>query len=181
MKVVCLASMTVALTVVLTGCKDDKGGRGQTTQTTGNRSGYDTPISDAGQPPPGATGGISAGDGGTSGGGTVSGDGGTASANDPARREALEIFSSRCAACHGPEGEGNGPASAALNPKPRNFKDVAWQKSVTDQHIEKIIEGGGAAVGKSPLMPANPDLKGKPVIQGLREQVRSLGGSAQTK
>jgi mono/diheme cytochrome c family protein len=30
--------------------------------------------------------------------------------------KAQVIFNERCAACHGTEGKGNGPASAALNP-----------------------------------------------------------------
>jgi len=30
-------------------------------------------------------------------------------------------FNVNCATCHGPKGEGNGVAAAALKPKPRNF------------------------------------------------------------
>jgi hypothetical protein len=79
--------------------------------------------------------------------------------------------------CHGPTGKGDGPAGAALSPKPRDLGDPAWQKSVTDEHIEKIILNGGPAVGKSPLMPANPDLSSKPdVIKALRAMVRGFGG-----
>jgi mono/diheme cytochrome c family protein len=92
-----------------------------------------------------------------------------------ARAEARQIFEARCATCHGPQGAGNGPASAGLAPPPRNFQDPVWQKSVSDAHIEKIVLLGGAAVGKSALMPSNPDLAGKPeVVAGLREHVRGL-------
>jgi mono/diheme cytochrome c family protein len=81
----------------------------------------------------------------------------------------------RCVTCHGPKGEGNGPGSAALDPKPRNFTDPAWQASVTDEHIAKIVQFGGAAVGKSPAMPGNPDLMSKPeVLQALVAHVRGL-------
>jgi mono/diheme cytochrome c family protein len=90
--------------------------------------------------------------------------------------EADQIFKSRCVLCHGAGGKGDGAASAALNPKPRDFNDPAWQKSVTDEHIDKIILSGGPSVGKSPLMPGNPDLNGKPdVIHALRGIVRSFG------
>lgn len=93
-----------------------------------------------------------------------------------AMQEAQEIYKSRCTMCHGPTGKGDGPAGAALNPKPRDLGDQAWQKSVTDEHIETIIRGGGPAVGKSPMMPANPDLTSKPdVIKALRIIVRNLG------
>jgi len=93
-----------------------------------------------------------------------------------ATKEAKEIYKGRCTICHGPTGKGDGPAGAALDPKARDLGDAAWQKSVTDEHIEKIILLGGAAVGKSPLMPANPDLKDKPgVITGLRAMIRTFG------
>ncbi len=103
--------------------------------------------------------------------------GGTAAAGGDAKAEAMQIFTTRCATCHGATGKGDGAASAALNPKPRNFSDKTWQTSVTDAHIEKIIELGGPAVGKSPLMPPNPDLAGKPVVKELRAHIRSLGGN----
>ena len=101
------------------------------------------------------------------------GGGGAPAANIPP--EASALFSQRCTPCHGPSGGGDGPASASLNPRPRNFHDAAWQRSVTDEHLEKIIIGGGASVGKSPAMPANPDLQGRAaIVAGLRAKIRSL-------
>ncbi|HBZ69161.1 MAG TPA: hypothetical protein DEP35_05195 [Deltaproteobacteria bacterium] len=96
--------------------------------------------------------------------------------SDAARAEAQQIFATRCTPCHGATGGGDGPASSGLTPPPRNFHDKAWQSAVTDDHIEQIIQYGGAAVGKSPAMPSNPDLMSKPeVVAALREYVRSLG------
>ena len=77
--------------------------------------------------------------------------------------------------CHGAGGHGDGPGAAALNPKPRNYTDAAWQKSISDEAIAKIIVSRGAAVGKSPSMPANPDLASKPsVVSGFVSIVRSF-------
>ena len=90
----------------------------------------------------------------------------------PAAREA---YKTRCATCHGDLGKGDGPAGAALNPKARSFVDKAWQKSVTDDQIKTIIEKGGPAAGKSPLMPGAPDLAGKPEIDGLIGIIRDFG------
>jgi mono/diheme cytochrome c family protein len=91
------------------------------------------------------------------------------------RKEAHDLFMTRCAACHGQFGRGDGPGAAGLNPKPRNYADAAWQKVVTDEEIEKAIVYGGAAVGKSPQMVANPDLQAKPgVVAALRNKVRSF-------
>lgn len=93
-----------------------------------------------------------------------------------AREEAKEIFSSRCAACHGLQGRGDGAGAAQLNPKPTDFADPNWQKSVTDDQIEKVIVYGGAAVGKSPAMPASPDLQSDPaLVAALREMIRQMG------
>lgn len=87
-----------------------------------------------------------------------------------------KIFEERCVACHGKGGHGDGPGAASLNPKPRNYTDKKWQKSVTDAELRKVILGGGAAVGKNPLMPPNPDLKKKPeVVEGLVKIIRQFG------
>lgn len=89
--------------------------------------------------------------------------------------EAANVFSTRCSTCHGMSGKGDGAAAQALNPKPRSFEDGAWQGTITDDHIKKVIVEGGAAVGKSPLMAPNPDLKGKDdVLNGLVKIVRGM-------
>jgi mono/diheme cytochrome c family protein len=89
---------------------------------------------------------------------------------------AQEVYTTRCVTCHGPRGAGDGPASAGLTPRPRNLTDPTWQAGVTDEHIERIIVGGGAAVGMSPAMPNNPDLREKPeVVAGLRQMIRGFG------
>jgi mono/diheme cytochrome c family protein len=80
---------------------------------------------------------------------------------DPAA-EARALFRTKCVACHGDHGAGDGPGAAALDPKPRAFADATWQASVTDDQIKKTIVEGGAGVGKSVAMSANPELKDKP-------------------
>lgn len=101
--------------------------------------------------------------------------GAAAAPTEADREEAKSIFSTRCAVCHGEKGAGDGSASSGLDPKPRDFTQVGWQDSVTDEFIEKIIKYGGAAVQKSPAMPGNPDLSSKAnVVAALREHVRGL-------
>lgn len=91
-----------------------------------------------------------------------------------ASAKAKEIFATRCTPCHGPAGAGDGPASASLVPPPRNFHDATWQSSIDDAYIEKIIKFGGAAVGKSPTMPGNPDLQDPALLAELRGVVRGF-------
>jgi mono/diheme cytochrome c family protein len=89
--------------------------------------------------------------------------------------EAEAIFNTRCVVCHGAKGKGDGMAAANLTPKPRDYGDKAWQAATKDEEIAKAILEGGAAVGKSPLMPPNADLKDKPeVIKALVAKVRSF-------
>ncbi|MEI9937360.1 MAG: c-type cytochrome [Pseudomonadota bacterium] len=76
--------------------------------------------------------------------------------------DARKLFATKCIVCHGDHGAGDGPGAAALNPKPRAFGDATWQASVTDDQIKKTIVEGGAAVGKSAAMSANPELADKP-------------------
>lgn len=91
-----------------------------------------------------------------------------------AKSEAHTMFRARCQVCHGEKGTGDGPGAAALNPKPRNYTDASWQASVTDEQIKNVIMNGGAAVGKSPIMPASPDLQAKPEV--VAELVKIVRG-----
>jgi mono/diheme cytochrome c family protein len=83
----------------------------------------------------------------------------TASALDAtAADRARDLFARRCALCHGADGRGDGAASRGLTPRPRNYHDPAWQASVTDEYLARVITRGGAALGRSAAMPSNPDL-----------------------
>jgi hypothetical protein len=74
---------------------------------------------------------------------------------------APQMFGLVCGSCHGAAGAGDGPAGAALDPRPANFTDAAfWAEG--DLHpqfptrdrarIVQVIANGGASVGRSPLM-----------------------------
>lgn len=93
---------------------------------------------------------------------------------EPSQAELM--FTTLCATCHGADGTGNGPAAGSLNPKPRNYTDAAWQASVTDDQLRETILKGGAGVGKSPMMPGQPQLKDHPeVLDGLVRIIRKFG------
>ena len=93
----------------------------------------------------------------------------------PTREKARRLYQARCESCHGKSGAGDGPEAHKSNPRPRSFHVEGWQKSVTDAEIEKSIIGGGAAIGKSVVMPPNPDLAVKPeLVEAMRAYVRHL-------
>jgi mono/diheme cytochrome c family protein len=92
-----------------------------------------------------------------------------------ADRAAAEERFEFCAACHGLRGRGDGPSGRALEPRPRDWSDGTWQRSVTDDHIRKAIVDGGPGVGLSSSMPGSPDLRDRPaVVDALVEKIRSF-------
>ncbi len=64
------------------------------------------------------------------------------------------VFEANCIVCHGADGKGDGPAAAALSPHPANFTDHKRMSKVPDSLRVKVVTGGGASQGLSPLMPS---------------------------
>lgn len=85
-----------------------------------------------------------------------------------------KLFQTRCFVCHGRDGKGDGPSAIGLAEKPQDLTDANWQRTTSDDRIRSVIQGGGAAIGKSGAMPPNTDLT-QEQIQGLVAFVRSLG------
>lgn len=57
--------------------------------------------------------------------------------------EGKKIYKTNCASCHGDNGLGDGLASAALNPKPRNFTDTdGWKNGSTFYGMYKTLNEG---------------------------------------
>lgn len=85
------------------------------------------------------------------------------------------VYQKFCVVCHGAGGQGDGAASAALNPKPRNFQDAAYMNTRSDADLKKVVQLGGAAVGKSPAMPPwGSSLKEKDIADVIA-YIRLLG------
>jgi mono/diheme cytochrome c family protein len=92
-----------------------------------------------------------------------------------ARQEAVQLFTTDCAPCHGANGAGNGPRSQEFSPRPRNFQDPEWQREMTDEFLRDVVVKGGAAVGRSDQMPAYPQLAEKPeVLAALVRHMRQF-------
>jgi mono/diheme cytochrome c family protein len=61
------------------------------------------------------------------------------------------LFVHYCVTCHGDHGEGDGQNAYNLNPVPPNFKESL--KANPPSYWRQVIEGGTAALGRSPLCP----------------------------
>ncbi|MBM4168749.1 MAG: cytochrome c [Ignavibacteria bacterium] len=54
-----------------------------------------------------------------------------------------QLYSGNCASCHDENGEGNGPAGAVFNPKPRNLtSDEGWVNARTISALYKTLDEG---------------------------------------
>lgn len=87
---------------------------------------------------------------------------------------AASKFSSLCVTCHGATGKGDGPAAAALNPKPKDFTACKAMAKFSDETLFKTIKGGGQSTGLSPMMPAWNSQLTDPQIHNMVKYVRSF-------
>jgi len=62
------------------------------------------------------------------------------------------LYAANCVPCHGPRGDGDGPAAVALVPKPAKHHDGAYMNALSNEHLFRVVKEGGPSVGKSPLM-----------------------------
>lgn len=86
----------------------------------------------------------------------------------PVVASGAEIYAQRCALCHGAEGKGDGPASAGLNPKPRNHTDGSYMNAQTDEQLLTVIREGKGA------MPAWKSVMSEEEIHAVLKHVRTL-------
>ena len=85
-----------------------------------------------------------------------------------------ELYGVNCASCHGARGAADGPMAANMNPKPAAHTDGAYMNALSNEHLYKVIYGGGMAVGKSALMTAWGSVLSKEQIQDIMAFTRSL-------
>ena len=67
-----------------------------------------------------------------------------------------KVYANVCAVCHGPKGEGDGPAGMSLNPKPRNFVEGKWKVGGDSISLYKTLQTGipGSSMASCAHLPA---------------------------
>mgnify|MGYP003576177778 CR=1 FL=1 len=83
-------------------------------------------------------------------------------------------YDASCVGCHGKTGKGDGPAAAALNPKPQDHTDGKMMNALSDKYLFDIIKDGGAAVKKAAIMPASGKKLNDQEIWDIVAYIRSL-------
>jgi len=69
--------------------------------------------------------------------------------DQPRYERGARLFAKYCVLCHGEKGHGDGQAALLYQPRPANLTVSPYP----DSYREKIIRGGGTAVGRSASMP----------------------------
>lgn len=64
------------------------------------------------------------------------------------------VYETRCAPCHGSDGGGDGPAAAAITPRPRNFRDPAFWTGRTPQQLKLVVAEGRPGTLMAPFKDA---------------------------
>jgi len=83
-------------------------------------------------------------------------------------------FNTYCAACHGARGDGDGPLSALLDPKPARLSDAQTVGQLSDEQLFLAIRDGGPAIGKSAGMGAWGGTLSDSSIRDLVDHIRTL-------
>jgi mono/diheme cytochrome c family protein len=56
--------------------------------------------------------------------------------------EGKSLYAAKCQICHGANGRGDGPAGAALNPKPADFTNPAFWQNNAGEIIKRTVTNG---------------------------------------
>ncbi len=88
-----------------------------------------------------------------------------------------DLYALYCTTCHGKTGKGDGPAAAGFPTKPADHSDPAYMGRLSDAHIYKVIQKGGAALGMSPLMAPWGGVLSDQQLRDVVAYVRQLSGT----
>jgi len=85
-------------------------------------------------------------------------------------RRGEAVFKANCLLCHGVKGDGKGRASVLFKPPPANLT----KSDKNDDYKRMIITYGGAAMGRSPVMPIWGEQLSSQEIEDVIKYLRTL-------
>ncbi len=94
---------------------------------------------------------------------------------------AATLYVSNCAACHGPEGHGDGPAADQLYPKPRALRDSPLRFASTGSGEEQVLRALERTIREGVRRSSMPGFGGvltEAQMRGLAIYVKTLGTAA---
>lgn len=78
------------------------------------------------------------------------------------------IYEQRCAACHGTGGAGDGPAAAAMEPRPRDLRDADFWRGRTTAELRQVVRNGKPGTLMAPFAGALSDAEIDAVVAFLQ-------------
>jgi mono/diheme cytochrome c family protein len=88
--------------------------------------------------------------------------------------EGQELYQQNCVSCHGPTGQGDGPAASALEPEPADLGIV--QRSQSDGYLAWRITEGGLMEPFRSVMPAWKGILNEEKIWKIIAYIRTFDG-----
>lgn len=89
------------------------------------------------------------------------------------RARGEELYAAQCVTCHGPRGEGDGPAAGTMNPRPRNLAgSEGW---VHGRHLPGLFRTLEEGIPKTSMTPY--DFLSRKDRMALAHHVLALGGA----
>ena len=86
-----------------------------------------------------------------------------------------QVFEANCATCHGPNGQGDGPAGAGLQPPPATFTDAEWKYGGDLSSVKNTINNGVPGTAMIPWKGTLTDAE----IDAVARHVIAFGGGGQ--
>lgn len=84
------------------------------------------------------------------------------------------LYDEHCLKCHGEKGKGDGASAKKLKMKMMDYSNAAEMGKVSDAELAKVTTEGGAAAGKSKLMPAYKDKLNQQQIADVIAYIRTF-------
>jgi mono/diheme cytochrome c family protein len=87
------------------------------------------------------------------------------------------VYLERCAPCHGDDGRGDGPAAAALEPRPRNLRDPSFWDGRTPARLRDVVQHGKSGTMMQPFEGVLSDGEIEAVVEYLQSFRPASGGA----
>jgi mono/diheme cytochrome c family protein len=89
-------------------------------------------------------------------------------AAEPGKPTGQRVYTERCAPCHGDDGRGDGPAAAALEPRPRNLREPAFWEGQSAARLRDVVQHGKPGTMMQPFQGVLSDGEIDAVVEYLR-------------
>lgn len=88
------------------------------------------------------------------------------------------LYIRNCMACHGADGDGDGPGANQLSPRPRDFRSPFWMAAQTDDKLADAIRNGRPGTNMPPFGAKLSPAEIAAVVQYLRGFATAIPGAS---